>query len=283
MDLVRGPPDPLDPPPGVPFAQKHDEESWAQEREALLEMLAHQQRVAQAGLITAALAHDVQNQLTVIGGLASLSVSGHAGYEAQDVLPRILERTHQLADMTQAFLSFVRRSRVTPRCTFSAADAVQRADRLVRPLARQVGVKLETCVRGDGRIQGDIQLLIQAVVNLTSNALNAVEPKHGLVQLHLTNRADGQCQIEVADNGPGIPEPLRGQLFRPFITKRSDGHGHGLGLFVVRQAVRRLGGSIRVKTSPRGTCFQIEQPVMEVSGHEHEGTVVGLPVLGINK
>ena len=261
MDLIRGTPDPLDPPPDVTPPDEQERAKWAQERELLLEMLAHQQRVAQAGLITAGLAHDVQNQLTIIGGLAALSQAGHAGYAPEDVLPRILERTHHLADMTQAFMSFVRRRRASPRATFSVADAVQRADRLVRPLARQAGVRFETCVHGDGRMRAEMQLLVQAVINLASNAIQAVEEAHGVVQVHLTNTSAERCQIEVADNGPGIPESLRGRLFRPFVTKRADGHGHGLGLFVVRQAVLRVGGLIRVRTSPRGTTFRIELPV----------------------
>ena len=268
MDLIRGTPDPLDPPPEGATPTENERAKWAQEREMLLEMLAHQQRVAQAGLITAGLAHDVQNQLTIIGGLAALSQAGHAGYAPEDVLPRILERTHHLADMTQAFMSFVRRRRAAPRATFSVADAVQRADRLVRPLARQAGVRFETCVHGDGRMRAEAQLLVQAIINLSSNAIQAVEEAHGVVQVHLTNPCAERCLIEVADNGRGIPEALRGRLFRPFVSKRADGHGHGLGLFVVRQAVLRLGGTIRVRTSPQGTTFRIELPAKEAASAE---------------
>jgi signal transduction histidine kinase len=64
----------------------------------------------------------------------------------------------------------------------------------------------------------------------------------------------------VIDDGPGIPDDMRGRLFRPFATGHRDTGGRGLGLFVVRQAIRKLGGSIRVETSSSGTTFRLEFP-----------------------
>nr|MDJ0974683.1 ATP-binding protein [Planctomycetota bacterium] len=75
-------------------------------------------------------------------------------------------------------------------------------------------------------------------------------------------RDQDALRIEVEDNGPGIPGHLRRRIFRPFVTGDAKDGGRGVGLFIVRQAVRRLGGSIRVESGPKGTRFGIDLPAL---------------------
>ena len=72
--------------------------------------------------------------------------------------------------------------------------------------------------------------------------------------------APGTCRVTIRDNGPGISDQMRGRLFRPFASGTDSEGGNGLGLFIVRQNIRRLGGTIRVRSSNAGTAFEINLP-----------------------
>ena len=234
--------------------------SWRQEREMLLEMLAQQQRVAQAGLVTSGLAHDVRNHVMVLSGSADLALTSNDPRQWQEALEQIKERCRDLSEVTSAFLSFVRRQRVNEHEAFRVGEAVKQACVLASPLAGEHRVNLKHSVIGEFVITGESRLLVQALVNLVSNAVRACDGGQGEVSIVVAPMMGRLCRIEVCDNGPGIPEDVRRRLFRPFATGNANRGGTGMGLFIVRQAVRRLGGSIRVRTSPRGTRFQIDFP-----------------------
>lgn len=230
------------------------------ERDGLMDLLAQRQRLAQAGLVTSALVHDVRNHVQVISGNAELVRSGPEDEEwARTSLDRIVERCRVVNDLMEAFLSFVRR-REDVRSHFLASDAVELAGRLAGPLARENGVRLQCELRGDARIEGDSQLLVQSIVNLVSNAVQACG-KGRSVRVALTRPEAATARVEVTDDAGGIPEEVRRVLFRPFATTHGDEGGNGIGLFVVRRSVRSLGGSVRVRSCPEGTTFVIDLPV----------------------
>ena len=229
----------------------------------LLEMLAQQQRVAQMGLITSGLAHDVKNHIFVLMGNADLALCSANPQEWRDALTRIKERCRELSDVTNAFLGFVRRNQTSASESFDVSQAVRQACSLAQPLARQVRVEIAGDVPTGFRVAGEPRLLIQALLNLISNALRAIDDDQGQITVSAIGLpGKATCRIEVRDTGPGIPEVIRRRLFRPFATGHPERGGTGMGLFIVRQAVRRLDGSIRVRTSPRGTQFQIDLPTV---------------------
>lgn len=230
-------------------------------REELIEMLAHQQRVAQAGLITAGLAHDVGNHVQSMSGAVFLALNSERPSELREVLEEVQKRCCALTDLTRAFLSFVRR-RDGVLGRFSAADTVEEVCRLVRPLAKDQDVTLECATTEDARIEGERQLVVQSVVNLVSNAIRACG-SGGRVSVRVSRPLPSICRVEVADDGAGIPDEVRSRLFRPFSTTHDGAGGNGLGLFIVRRSIRKLGGSIRVTSSSDGTIFAIDLPVAD--------------------
>ncbi len=228
----------------------------------LLEMLAHQQRVAQAGLITAGLAHDVSNHLQLISGGAYLAATCGRPSEMKAALEKIQSQCVELAETTRAFLDFVKRRDATQKQRFLISDVLSQADRLLTPLAKPARVSIETVQEGDARVAGEARLLIQALVNLGANAIRACPAGSGRVTLVASAPMPGWCMLEVKDDGAGIPEEMRQRLFRPFATGHAASGGNGLGLFIVRQAVRSLGGDIRVRTSPEGTSIKLSLPTV---------------------
>lgn len=127
----------------------------------------------------------------------------------------------------------------------------------------------EECARADAALsapplsmQGEERLLRRMIRNLLENA-----GRHGAAPIHLTASAPapGVIQIEVRDNGPGIPEAERDLIFNPFYRRagasEADG-GVGLGLSLVRQIARRHGGNVAcLESESGGACFRITLPI----------------------
>ena len=104
-------------------------------------------------------------------------------------------------------------------------------------------------------IEADEQLLRQCLFNLVINAIQAVEPK-GEIQI-LARRVDtSEAWLEVRDNGPGIPEHQRTEIFKPYFTTHEK--GTGLGLAVVQQIILAHGWEIEcLPNSPKGALFRL--------------------------
>ena len=118
------------------------------------------------------------------------------------------------------------------------------------------GVELVTEIDGTARINGDKDLLREAVANLVDNAVR-VSPPGAEVRLRVAHRSGGPS-IDVIDRGPGIDSERLAILFERF--QRSDS-GSGLGLAIARRVVERHGGTIRVRTERgAGSTFTIELP-----------------------
>lgn len=230
------------------------------EREQLLEMVTHLQRVAQTGLITSALAHDVANHIQVISGVSYLAAAKDSPNAWKKALERVQAQCVELTETTESFLGFVRRREAACESTFKVSAVVESAYRLVLPLARRHCVELTQSIEEDAQVRGGMRLAIQAVVNLVSNAVRACDGDIRKVSIAASVPRPGACRIQVSDNGPGIPKEMRWRLFRPFSTGQTAAKGTGLGLFIVRRTVRELDGRIRVWCSSEGTTFSIDLP-----------------------
>ena len=117
-------------------------------------------------------------------------------------------------------------------------------------------------------VYGDSDQLIQAILNITRNAIEALKGQGSIL---FRSRIQRQCtigqsrhrlvaRIEVVDNGPGIPDALREDIFYPMISGRSD--GTGLGLSIAQSLVNQHGGLIEYVSRPGETVFSLLIPLM---------------------
>ena len=122
-------------------------------------------------------------------------------------------------------------------------------------------VELEsTLARAPLTVQGDRHQLIQVVVNLLSNAYDAVAGR-GSIRI-VTEAVNGQAELRVGDSGPGIPASVRSHLFEPFFTTKGEGKGTGLGLAICYGIVRSHGGEISARDAPgSGAEFVVRLPL----------------------
>ncbi len=137
-------------------------------------------------------------------------------------------------------------------------DAVRRAWDRVRPHAR---VERHLAL-GLPQVQGRPSRLCQAVVHLLHNAARAVAQRGGQGAISVrTAFEDGTVALEVRDDGCGMPDAMRHEVFRPFFTAWGDAPGMGLGLTEVQEVIREHRGSIDVQSRPgRGTSFTLRLP-----------------------
>ncbi|MCB1805342.1 MAG: response regulator, partial [Candidatus Competibacteraceae bacterium] len=111
----------------------------------------------------------------------------------------------------------------------------------------------------------DRDQLSQVVLNLIVNAQHALLDVRGQRQLLISTSHDattGTVQLQVTDNGPGVPRALRQRIFEPFYTTKPVGVGTGIGLSICRNIVAFYGGSITVQDGAGGgACFQVTLPL----------------------
>ena len=100
------------------------------------------------------------------------------------------------------------------------------------------------------------------VLNLLKNAIEALGSRSG-GRIEVSAKPDGdEVVIVISDNGPGVPDKVRGTLFDPFVTTKRAGNGAGLGLSVCRRGLAELDGKIALLDSEFGAAFEIRLPVI---------------------
>ena len=131
--------------------------------------------------------------------------------------------------------------------------------------AKAVSVRVDIA-SGLPRAQGLAGELNQIWANLIDNALDAVAPSGSVV---ITATAVGQhVVVRVIDDGPGIPEAIRGRIFDPFFTTKMVGQGTGLGLDIVKRIVQKHHGTIEVESQPGRTQFSVALPLAQAPRQE---------------
>ncbi len=166
----------------------------------------------------------------------------------------------QMTEMLESFLDFSRTREALRPAYGNLQDALERALQNVRGNPEFGHITLT--VQCDRACEGwfDLRRLERAFQNLVINAFEAVAPEHGQVEVKLYRKGDDQIEFRVADNGRGIPDDIRAQLFEPFVSSGKQ-YGTGLGLAVVQKIVEDHGGCVQVeRTSAQGTVFVMTLP-----------------------
>ena len=237
-------------------------------------------KLAALGLMSAGIAHEVKNPLAgiktstqVVAELLADSAarSGESRAERgvnkgpvevapddyEDIaimLKDIASEVDRLNKIVSDLMEFGRpRSSNHIRCDLS--DIVQRALHLLQKKLDQKGVKVVNKA-ANAFAHVDADQIMQVLVNLTLNAIEAVEPDLGVITISSEKCETGETRIRVADNGCGIPEAKISQMFDPFFTLSSN--GTGLGLSVVYTLLKQNDASIDVESRiDEGTVFTL--------------------------
>ena len=251
----------LSPTPSGP-AHDSDDPAAGAERE-----LRQSQRMEVVGQMVSGVAHDLANILTAIQGFAELAADG-APEPVRAVIDEIRSTADRGTSLTRKLLAVGRARDLSPRAV-DLNDCVLEVDALLR---RMVGPDLEIRTRlADGLppIRGVVSDLEMVLLNLVLNARDAVTGA-GWIEIgtELGSPTDDEpwryVVLSVADSGVGMDEETLARVFEPFFTTKDEGVGTGLGLAVVADVVRDLGGRIAVESAVgRGTTFTLHLPAPE--------------------
>lgn len=221
-------------------------------------------KLAALGQMSAMIAHEFNQPLGALRSYTDntrLLLERGKTDQADETLDRIQSVTDRMGRLGKSLKTFARKPDLSSK-PVRVATAVDEMLLLLKPRAEQDGVQIDVDVDGDLVVRAGAVRLGQVLVNLVSNAIDAVvqsEEKQVLV----TASIDGAyCLIRVADTGTGINPDLGDAVFEPFVTSKSVGSGLGLGLPIAYNIIRDFGGKLTiVTTSKRGAVFEIRLPL----------------------
>jgi PAS domain S-box-containing protein len=247
------------------------------ERRRYESFLRHSQRLETAAGLAAGVAHEVNNPLAYVRSNLNhidqaidvvaeqvITLSGEKSEEIEELrmviaesvdgverISGIVDRMRRFASLSQGELGEVDVNAVT-------SEALKMAG-----LHRRAAVELCFDPADDlPTVQGSSEHLIQAVLNLTINAIQAVSQKGGGTVRVATRSRDDGVEICVSDDGPGIPSAIRDHVFDPFFTTKNPGEGSGLGLSITYDIIREHQGVLELRSEVgKGAEFTVRLPV----------------------
>jgi PAS domain S-box-containing protein len=236
------------------------------------EGLRRSERLAEIGKLASGIAHEINNPLAIIheiSGWAETTVSDSTDIaeglraELRKALADIEEQTKRCRAITHQLLGFVRET-YPPLAEVDLRDLISKALGFLRTEISRAGIDLFTDFSdGELIVRSDARMLEQVLVNLLSNAIDAIAEKgtgDGRIDV-MVRRVESGLEIAVRDNGKGIPEDHRQKVFDLLFTTKPAGKGTGLGLPICQNIMERLSGEIRfVSEEQVGTTFMVTLP-----------------------
>jgi two-component system NtrC family sensor kinase len=234
------------------------------DRRRMEQQLAQAEKMSSLGQLISGVAHELNNPLAAIVGYAQLIRGGEECDEKLrarlELLGREAERCRKIV---HNLLSFVRR-REPERKPLALNEVVDSVVALLEYQLRVDGIRVERELdRSLPRLEGDAHQLEQVLVNLLTNAAQAMRAtgKPGRVTVRTLSAPPDFVLLEISDTGPGIAEADRTRIFDPFFTTKGPGEGTGLGLSLACGIVSAHGGSIEALPHEGPGCtFRIRLP-----------------------
>ena len=238
------------------------------------------EKMASIGKMAAVVAHEINNPLSGILTYSKLlrkwvergEAANEKRAETSQCLELIAAESRRCGDLVKNLLTFSRTSAVNIQPSDIGA-VISRAVRLVQHQLELGAIHLEVDLPTDLPLAFcDPPQIEQVLLALIQNAIDAM-PKGG--NLWIQGRLDShkaELELQVRDDGMGIPAEILSQIFEPFLTTKESGHGVGLGLAISRSIIEQHNGKIEVQSEAgKGTNFTLTLPVVQsrVGGEEH--------------
>jgi signal transduction histidine kinase len=222
--------------------------------------LLESEQLATIGRMASSISHDLRHSLAAIVANSEFLVDSKlTPAQREELYQEVQSGVNLMTDLIDSLLEFARtRESLTPSFS-SVCDTVRRAVQAVRLHPRHHARSIEVQCNGHCSAWFDPRKLERALYNLLLNACEAAPAVGGQVGVKVSEN-DGAISIAVSDNGPGVEESIRANLFHPFVSYGKE-NGTGLGLAVVQKIVQDHGGEISVeRTAEAKTVFRIVLP-----------------------
>jgi two-component system, NtrC family, sensor histidine kinase AtoS len=206
-------------------------------------------------------AHEMNNPLFAIQNYLEVIRTRNADVQIEERLTRIEREVTRISEIVSSLLSFSRVASM-PQAMVNICEVIESAVILLQHSFREKSVEVRLALPPEPLgVRGDENRLTQVVLNLTSNAVDAVL-SGGRIEIAARRQNNGWAEITVADDGCGIPEDLCGRVFAPFFTTKLSRKNTGLGLSICRNILEEHGGRISFESRPgSGTIFTVHLPL----------------------
>ena len=239
--------------------------------------LLQTQKMEAIGTLAGGIAHDFNNILSAIIGFTEMSmldVPRESGLTEN--LQKVLQAGGRARDLVKQILTFSRQSQMDPK-PIRLHPIVKEAMKLLRA-SLPTTIQMDAIIEPAGTVMADPTQIHQLIMNLCTNARDAMENVEGTLTVILEPmvmnaeeatryprlRPGRFSKLTVCDTGQGIPSHVLEKIFDPFFTTKGEGRGTGMGLAVVHGIVERIGGAVSVDSRVgQGTCFFIFLPVID--------------------
>lgn len=239
-------------------------------REIILQETEHTNKLASIGRLAAGVAHEINNPLAIINektGLMKDLLQRAADFPHREKFLSQLDSLENAVSrsrvITHRLLGFARRMEVSLEL-IDIPEVIQEVLGFLDKEAAYRNITIEKYFQPNlPSIHSDRGQLQQVFLNIINNAIDAVG-EGGEISIATQQTGQGTIQVDISDNGPGIPPEIAKNIFEPFFTtkKDKDKQGTGLGLSITYGLVKKLGGEITVRSEAGvGTTFSLLFPV----------------------
>jgi len=223
-------------------------------------------RLAALASLGAGMAHELNNPITAISGLASLLRGELSGTRHEATLRTLEEQAKRVSAIVGSLRAFADQERTQPGRRFPLDSSVRAALDLCGEQIRAHHIEVATEIRSC-EAQGDPAQMQEAIAHIVQNAIAAM-PEGGTLKVTLGDVNGDALKLSVSDSGKGIPAEMRDRIFDPFFTTKEGASAVGLGLSISHSIVEAHHGKLMVDSDEgRGATFTIVLPRAAAAAH----------------
>lgn len=228
--------------------------------------LLQAEKLAGIGSFAAGIAHDINNPLQLILGLAENLAEERDLTAVHEQARNIIEAVKRTSAICLDLTRYSRRASPHENVPVSVSGKLDEALKIARYASNFHDIEMIKRYRPGATVQGNPDELLHVLVNLITNAVHAMEQVGGTLTLE-THVLDGRVNVRIADTGCGIAQDKIPEIFEPFFTTKAPGKGTGLGLYNVKTIVTKMHGTIAVDSQiDKGSTFTLTFPNAEPAG-----------------